>query len=311
MNNYLKNAFLLLVLFFCMKTKAQTDVINTNNGEKILCEIVREDSSMVYFQLDGEMKFVEGALERSKIKSIEYAKDKEDEDLSEVASEPIPVKNYKQEITASYKSKSFLALHIGLTQPVGVFAGTDLNNPESGFATNGLAFGGSLTHLAANTIGFIVKLMSLNNKFDSDPLVSYAMLKTGLPWKVDKTNWKSLSFNVGGVLFQDIGKGRILGRATIGYMSLKTPDIYMYIDKNNWIKQESAKANTFCLGFGTTISYKIVEDVGLSFDLDYYKADFLFTQIDTYSSAKQSSNLKNVKQPYNNILFTAGLCYNF
>jgi hypothetical protein len=300
MNNYLKIILFILSFLSSNFFWGQTDVITTYNNERILCKIVKEDSVRVYFKLDGKLSAVEASLLRAEIKSIEYS-------YNNSGSKKLPKKNN----LIKNEAKNFVAINFGLAMPTGEFAYVDIDNDKSGFAKMGRSYGLGFTFLSKNTLGLTFNIMTVKNKFDTDPLISLAVKSTGYVWKALECDWTSFHLNGGITLYQDVGKLKILERATLGYMSLKSPYVYIYIDNYNWIKQESVSTSSICIGFGGSLVYKIINDVGISLDVDYYTANFIFPEIYTYSSNKTSSVIKDVKQPYSSLFVKAGLCYYF
>jgi len=329
MKTYKIQILFLLLVSLATKFLGQSDVINTYNGDRIRCQITKEDSVKVYFKIGGNASAVEANLKRSEIKSIEYApknnqqpsqlmQNPENENINTqkddyVVEHPQPVNEPEK------KARNAAFISMGFANPVGEFAGSKLEADDVGPGMNGFSLGAGFIHYMKKYLGADLRLIYAQNELNSLPFRSQLQQKTDSVWKAEKANWRAFGINLGFIVHKEIKDFDFYARVSAGYTSLRYPDVKLFINADNYISYQSVTDDALSFGFGGGLTYTILEGVDVLANVDYLHSTFKYSEVLFIGEESGSGNFKNkisgtkrdVKKTYQNLFISLGLRYWF
>ncbi len=330
---YFKQVKLFITLLLCLffnSAWSQNDIIHTTKGEEIICNIIKEDSSNVYFKVGGSLSTVEASLNRSQISSIQYAP-KNAPKLPPMMQSPGQVERddyvaptntaivspTKEPPSSPQKQNSF-SIHVGISSPTGNFKKTKLDTNDIGPGKTGQIVSLQFTHMLKKNFGIFFNGFFSNNELNSVPLTTKYKYNTDSTWTAGKANWQSFGASVGLMYYKEFKDISFFGKINGGYLSLKYPPLSLSMHSVYTLNYQTVTSDAVSFGGGIGFGYKLFEDLNAIFEVDYLQATCKYNEVliigeqpgvtvpQTVSITK-----RDVKQTYQNIFITLGLSYSF
>lgn len=160
------------------------------------------------------------------------------------------------------RPKSFVELGAGLSIPLGDYAKTDFNDPESGFANSGfnfnLAYLNRLTYNFGVTGALYLNSNSVNQQAYRDEITSDTL---EAPLTVSTRNWGGFGILAGPMLYFPLNAYFSLDfRALVGFYSVYSPEVIIEgqteAGENFMFRLFKYNGTGFAWGAGTTVRMK-------------------------------------------------------
>lgn len=295
----MKHFLFSLFFIFCISLQAQNkDLIVTKQQFKIYCKIVSEDSVALFYNIENHPSTLE--IRKSEVKEYYYnlIKQKPRKEI------PARVRSKVDSISEDFVRIGACA---GFAFPLDEFADRNVNSEKAGLANAGYFFQGSLTFKLTKNIGICAAYHHQKNKLDANIINQQIMfINSGLPFTTESTHWvisglygglvleKEISSVKGlSVFFQGmVGKPKYTAPSYVS--SLAIPGFYFTASQNS--------ASTFAMGYilGTGLFYKVSNELGLSFSLNYLGGRARFTNVQ-YANSQGLSGTTEFSQKFTSI----------
>jgi hypothetical protein len=320
-----------LILFFSVKnTCAQTqvnDVIITKKGEHISCSITRSDTARIYFKVGGSMSSIEVSLPLNEISEVQYAP-KQMPAMAQpstqvqrddyVVTNTLSVNPSTKKTEPSYKSNC-LSLFGGLASPQGKFSSNDTSSIGPGIlGTLGQL---SFTHRTSDGILLGLTCFYAMNQLNTGPITDKYKLYNDSNWHAEKASWRAFGIHA------SIGYHKIFSedfslyvKANIGYLSLKYPELKVFVNGSQYYKFNTATSDALSYGGTFGLNYRLFESLGAAIEVSYIHATCKYSEIlvqgempvgNGQPTKKISKTLRDVKQDYSNVFMSLGVNYWF
>lgn len=330
----LRHLVIVFLLFLVKQNYAQTqvsDVIITKKGEHINCAITRSDTAKIYFKVGGSVSSIEVNMLLKDVAEVQYAPKQmpamaqpsaqvQRDDYVEANTASVNPSTKKMEPVHKPNCISFFG---GLASPQGKFAQQILDTTANNIGPGILGSVAQLSFAHSTHRGFLIGLNCFYsvNQLNTDPIVQKYSATTDSNWKADKAVWRAfgihLSLGYHKIFNDDIS---IYLKANLGYLSLKYPELNIFVSSSQYYKFNTATADAVSFGGTLGLNYRLFQSLGASVEVTYVKANCKYNEIivqgETPTSAGQpnkklSKTLREVKQPYQNVFLSLGVNYWF
>jgi len=210
--------------------------------------------------------------------------------------------------------RAYISLSAGLSMPHDDFAATDFDNPESGFANNGLNINLSYAHRLTYNIGVCGTLSINSNSLNTDALKEGIIGDTiNIAPTIETKNWGAGGLLAGPFLYLPIGNFLSVDlRALIGFYTAYSPEIIIIGKQANGenFRLRLLKYNGvgFAYDLGSTLRFKFGRTSYLVLNADWLSSTSNFKDIPWLDTEGQIINT-SFKQNFSMLNVTVGIGY--
>lgn len=326
-SSWLQIMFILAFTLIANTLKSQTDEIVTFKDEVILCNIIREDSSRVYFKIGGNASATEASLLRAEIKAIRYAPPQKipavgiNPEQIQKDNDPAPTTNQNTIVTIPFKphakqnSAQFL---VGYALPISKFAETvsDSGDIRPGLIGQNLQLG--FQHTTKQNMMIGLQLFVAQNQLNTDPLRAYYKSLVDSTWMAERAVWRAFGIHVTTGYKKEFKDVFISARIQAGFSTLIHPQYKLYTNSSNYREYQKASTDAISFGGGLSLGYRLLQDLYVEADVSVINGLFNFREILIQGEEPSGSftnriskTKRDVKQNYQNLMLNIGLGYRF